>query len=367
MKKIIIIISVILGIIAIAFGAYFAWQKSKDILEPPIAEQSPILDTASKIIEQQKLKIISDQPAFYYWLTNSTTTADIFYINQVGQILKIKEDGDDEIISDRQIDNLQSVEANKDGGKIIVKYGGNFEIYDLTKKIWQPLQKISAASFSPDGTKIAYLENAAVNSTLSNLITKDLINAKLKPTKILSLNQVDFNLDWISANKIILTQKSSNFVESEAWQIDIKKKTISPFASGNGLMINFAKDGSWGLKFSLDFQKEPKLELIDSSGVSKANLGFSALPNKCLVTLSNIYCAISESYNTIKAPALPDDYFKKAVYFSDKIYQIGINENNFSAVFSETLPIIDAANFEISNNKLFFINRYDNKIYSLEF
>src|SRR3972149_4708019 len=96
MKKIIIIISVILGIIAIVFGAYFAWKK---------------------------LKIISDQPAFYYWLTNSTTTADIFYINQVGQILKIKEDGDDEIISDRQIDNLQSVEANKDGGKIIVKHG----------------------------------------------------------------------------------------------------------------------------------------------------------------------------------------------------------------------------------------------------
>ncbi len=367
MKKIIIIISVILGIIAIVFGAYFAWKKSKEILEPPIIDQRPIIDNQQQItLAEQKLKIISDQPAFYYWLTNSTTTADIFYINQVGQILKIKEDGDDEIISDRQIDNLQSVEANKDGGKIIVKHG-SFEIYDLAKKIWQPLQNVSAAAFSPDGTKIAYLENTSANSTLSNLTTKDLINAKLKPVKIISLNQVDFDLNWISANKIILTPKSSNLVEAEAWQIDIKKKTISPFANGDGLMINFAKDGSWGLKFSIDFQKKLKLELIDSSGVSKANLGFSALPNKCLVTLSNIYCAISESYNTIKAPALPDDYFKKAVYFSDKIYQIGINENNFSAVFSETLPIIDAANFEISNNKLFFINRYDNKIYSLEF
>ena len=141
MKKIIIIISVILGIIAIVFGAYFAWKKSKEILEPPIIDQRPITDNQQQIaLAEQKLKIISDQPAFYYWLTNSTTTADIFYVNQVGQILKIKEDGEDEIISDRQIDNLQSVEANKDGGKIIVKYGGNFEIYDLTKKIWQPLQ-----------------------------------------------------------------------------------------------------------------------------------------------------------------------------------------------------------------------------------
>ncbi|MEK7593151.1 MAG: hypothetical protein AAB464_00310, partial [Patescibacteria group bacterium] len=351
---------------AIAFGAYFAWQKSKEILQPPIVDKQLTTDNLQLTSPTaQKLKIISDQPAFYYWLANSTTTNDIFYANQAGQILKIKEDGDDEIISDREIDNIQSVEANKDGGKIIVKHD-SFEIYDLNKKIWQLVQNVSAVAFSPDGTKIAYLEKSGGNSAISNLMIKELIGAKPKTTKILSLNQIDFDLKWISADKIILSPKSSNLVNAEAWQINIKKKTIAPFAEGDGLTLNFAKDASWGLKFSLDFQKKSKLELIDAGGVSKANLSFFTLPNKCLITLNNLYCAISENYNTIKAPALPDDYFKKAVYFSDALYQISINENNFSGIFNEVRPAIDAANLEISNSKLFFINRYDNMIYGLE-
>lgn len=371
MKKLIVVIIIILIISAIAFGVYFAWQKSKDILEPSSSGQQTTDYGLSPASVESKLKIISDQPAFYYWLANSTTSQEIFYVNQAGQILKVKENGlpaqagDDEIISDRKIENIQSAEANKEGGKIIVKHG-NFEIYDLNKKIWQLIQNVSAVTFSPDGRKIAYLENGAGNSVISNLVIKDLTNEKLKPTKILSLNQIDFDLKWISADKIILLPKSSNLVNAEAWQVDIKKKTIALFAEGDGLMFNFAEDGSWGLKFSLDFQKKSKLELIDSSGASNANLNFSTLPNKCLVTLNNLYCAISENYNTIKVPALPDDYLKKAVYFSDALYQISINENNFSGIFNEARPAIDAANFEISNSKLFFINRYDNKIYGLD-
>lgn len=365
MKKIFIIISIILIFSAIIFGVYFAWKKSKEILEPSVINKQLTTDNEQLTSPTiQKLKIISDQPALYYWLANSTTSQEIFYANQASQILKIKENGDDEIISDREIDNFQSIEANKDGDKIIVKHV-SFEIYDLNKKIWQPLGNISAVTFSPDGNKIAYLENAATGN-LNNLIIKDLTNEKLKPTKILSLNQIDFDLKWISTDKIILTPKSSNLVNAEAWQIDVKKKTIASFAEGDGLMLNFAKDGSWGLKFSLDFQKKSKLELIDASGVSKANLSFSTLPNKCLVTFNNLYCAISENYNTIKAPALPDDYLKKAVYFGDALYQISINENNFSGIFNEARPVIDAVNFEILNNRLFFINRYDNKIYGLE-
>lgn len=380
MKKLFIIIAVILIFSAIAFGVYFAWKKSKEILEPPVIDQRLTTNDLQPTSEAgRKLKIISDQPTLAYWLatrTNADLTqinAEIYYLNFNGQILKANEEGEDEIISDRQIENIQSVEANKDGAQIIVKYAVNsnvsrFEIYDLSKKTWQLIQNISAVTFSPDGKKIAYLEhpNSALQMRPSELIIKDLTSAKPKITKILPLNQVDFDLKWILADKIILTPKPSNLISGEAWQIDLKKKTIALFAEGDGLMLNFAKDASWGLKSSSDFQKKLNLELIDANGVSKANLGFSTLPEKCLITASNLYCAISENYNTIKEPSLPDDYLKKAVYFSDALYQISINENNFLGIFNESQPAIDAFNFEISDNRLFFINRYDNKIYGLE-
>lgn len=365
MKKIFIIISVVLVVLAVAFGVYFGWKKSKEILGPPMtSDESGIGDQESGIAAESKLKIVSDQPAFYYWLKTAATSSEIFYANSSGQILKIKENGDDEIISERQIENLQLIEANKDGDKIIVK-SDRFEIFDAKKMVWQAIPNVSAATFSPDGGKIAYLDDSAI----SNLTIKDLLSAKQSPIKILSLNQNDFGLKWLSSEKILLLPKPSASIMGEIWEIDIKKKSLKKFLEGFGLTVNWAKDNSLGLKFSVNQQKESQLVLIDNTGSAKANFSFSSLPDKCLITLTKLYCAISRSYNTIKEPILPDDYLKRAAYSNDAIYELKLEEgedNPLTAVFNENQPVLDAINFNLSDNRLFFTNRYDNKIYSLE-
>ena len=407
-KKIITIMAVVLGIIAIGIGAYFAYKKSKEILTPGAGvEQAGEFGIAPGTGEKKKLQIISDQPVFDYWVTGgplvfiqdqtsktvsvvaksvtATSTAtstlesaatstlknlekQVFYFNQSGQIFRAKE-GEDEMISDRTFENLQKIEANNDGLMMIVRYGNltspQLELFSLISKMWQPLEKVSAATFSPDGTKIAYLEAGA--KITSNLMIRDLVGKKKQTTKIFSLTQRDFDLNWFDNNKIILFQKPSYLYNSEFFAIDIKNKTISPFISGNGLMLNWAKDnGEFGLKFESDSKgANGKLNLIDKNGTNRANMGFSTLPNKCSIGLAKIYCAIPQSYTSFQEPKLPDEYLKRAAYSTDAIYEIDINQNTFSGLYGEAEPALDAEHFTPFDNQLLFVYRYDNKVYSL--
>ena len=107
-----------------------------------------------------------------------------------------------------------------------------------------------------------------------------------------------------------------------------------------------------------------KLSLIDDLGTVKANLDFTTLPEKCLVSEPQIYCAIPKSIPA--KTVLPDDYLKKALYFSDLFYQIDITQNSSLEIFEPTDLVIDAINLKLIDGKLLFINRYDNKLYSLE-
>ena len=406
-KKIITIIAVVLGIIAIGIGAYFAYKKSKEILTPGAGvEQAGEFGIASGTAEKKKLQVVSDQPVFDYWATggplvfindqtsatisvvakavNATSTVtstqstatsslaslekQVFYFNKSGQIFRAK-DGEDEMVSDRIFENLQKIEANNDGLMVIVRYGSltspQLELFSLVSKMWQSLEKVSAAAFSPDGTKIAYLE-AGVKIT-SNLMIRDLVGKKKQTSKIFSLTQKDFDLNWFDNNKIILVQKPSYLYGSEFFSIDIKNKTISSFISGNGLMLNWSKEnGEFGLKFESDIKgANGKLNLIDKSGTNRANMGFLTLPSKCSIGLAKIYCAIPQSYTSFQEPKLPDEYLKRAAYSTDAIYEIDINQNIFSGLYGETEPALDIAHFTPFDSQLLFVNRYDDKVYGL--
>ena len=365
MKKLILVITIIVFIFAISFGVYFAWEKSQEILNPPAADnQSQNYQFQPQEPKGETLKILSDQTVFAYWTAENSTSSEIFYINESGQILKIK-DKEDEIISDRPIENLQQTKANKNGSKIIVKQGASsapkFEIFDIGKKIWQSLNNASAADFSPDGKSVAYLENTAKSS---NLMTKDLSSSKQTSSKILSFNQKDFDLKWLASDKIFLIPKPSSEIEGEIWEVDIKKKTLKLFDKGLGLTINWSKDSSYGLRF-VSAKPEGKLNLIDSSGAIKANINFLTLPEKCWVSLVNLYCAVFYSYTSKSLPILPDDYLKKAVYFEDKIYSIDLNKNSFEQLNIYPQSSIDAVNLSVLGKNILFINRYDKKIYQL--
>ena len=374
MKKIIIIISVILGIVAMGLGVYFAWQKTKTILTPPgIGQQPTASNQQSTTGEQQpaaaqKLKILSDQPIFDYWIfypAATSTDSKIFYLSQDGKIFELK-DGKSEAVSSEPIGNIQMIKSSLDGKRVLIKFGDfispKFIIFNTEAKVFELLpENITAAAFSPDAKKIAYLEK---NS--GNLMIKDLIGAKPKTVKVLSFNQKDFDLDWILAEKIVLTPKPSAFYRTSSWMIDINKKTLIALGTEvNGLMMKWSADGKAGLQFSSQSEgREGRLNLINEQGAVQAVLDFITLPDKCFISQPKIYCAVPESIPA--KTVLPDDYLKRAVYFKDVFYQIDITQNSLSEILAGTEPTLDATRLNLVDNKLLFINRYDNGLYSLE-
>lgn len=373
MKKTIIIICIVLGIAAMALGVYFAWKKSKEILTPPSADLQPITydlrpttnDQRPTTAAGQNLKFVSDQPIFDYWIY-ATSTKQIFYLNQEGKILKVKESGEDEIVSPQIIENLQQIKSSNDGSRVLIKSGSadppQFNIFNAAEKIWELLpSEIIAADFSPDNQKIAYLKT---NNDKSDLIIQTF--GATKTETIISIFQKDSDLKWLNENTILLLPKPSSEFNAEIWAVNTKNKTLNVLASGRGLITNWSADGSLGIKFSVDQKRNSRLDLIDTQGTLRANFDFSTLPEKCLIANEEkIFCAVPQSNNSIKEPILPDDYLKRAVYFEDFIYVMNLKENNFEMIYSGPEPIIDAFRFSSADNQLFFINRYDNKLYGL--
>ncbi len=84
-----------------------------------------------------------------------------------------------------------------------------------------------------------------------------------------------------------------------------------------------------------------------------------------------IYFAAPDSFSV--GEVLPDDYWKKKIYTADSIYTIPLSSED-QRPLGIALPLfissdeltIDADQLEVVGNKLYFINRYDNKLYSLD-
>ena len=402
-KKIIIITVIVLCVIALGAGVYFAWKKTRTILTPPDSSPQNSVNGQSISINNlagsssdgavaSKLSVISDNTIYGYWVFNSNFSAatasstqnassaqkiqgsGVFYVGRDGIIYKVKADDADEALTSSSIENFQSLKSSLDGKRVIIKSGNSgaskFVVYNSENNIFESLpDKITAADFSPDGKKAAYFSANAGDPGKSDLITKSLIDLKQKPATLLSLYQGDFGLNWISQNKITLVPKPSAFYPASIWAVDVVKKTLSRLTSEenglNGLIVNWSSDGKIGLQFSSSMEGRSRiLNLINDQGEVMANFEFVTLPEKCFVSDPKIYCAIPQSIPD--KSALPDDYLKNAVYFVDSLYQIDITSNSFERIFDGNASAIDAINLNFVDGKLFFINKYDSKLYVLE-
>jgi len=283
-------------------------------------------------------------------------------LNSVGQVVKT-ETADERIVSASEIASINSVKTLKDGELALVSIGNpknpQFSIFDTTSNSWNPLPNtIYAVSPSPDGKEIAYLDR---KGTITNIMisTPDL----KKPRKVISLHILDSEILWSGANTLLLLEKPSAITTNSAWAVNTKNGTMERIAQANGLIISSSLSG--GLRFSIEGNQR-KLELTSPDGKEVVSqLPFITLPQKCTFDAKYLYCAVPQ--NLSNNVVLPDDYLKKAFYSLDTIYKYNLTSGDIEELFSSyELEAVDAVDLEVDGGVLYFLNRYDSFVYSLD-
>ncbi|MBI3046208.1 MAG: hypothetical protein HYY86_01515 [Candidatus Harrisonbacteria bacterium] len=359
MKKYLKIIVTILILIAIGFGLYYFFKKS------PVAQDflggifPGTFKTGEKTgvqpIAGEKLQALTQDPIFDYWINSKT--GNIYYLTPVGQIIRVS-GGQEELVNSQTLNRLNQLTASPDGTSATAKFSypdfPTFSIFDTVANAWHPLPAGTlAAAWSPTASEIAYLDNKALK--ILNLVNQ-------KTAEVLKLTQKEAELYWRPDSKILLTNGLlSSELESQIWSINPANKTITPLLSEVGLAVKWSLDGKFGIRLK-SVNRAPLLGLIDENGQTLAELTFVTLPSKCLIREKKIYCAVPK--NLPERVNLPEDYYKKAVYFEDNFYLIDLNTGGVSTIFSPDSPI-DAEHLELDGDRLLFKNRLDEKLYQL--
>ena len=379
-KRILRIIVIVLIIAGIGAGAYFLWMwlGSKTVANLPGTGQAPTtevvnvgeggaigaqINTSEQTTTQapqtvtQKLSIFIDTPVSEYWLNSKDNS--VYFANLAGQIIKINSNGTRQLASSQTLNNLHSIMPSADGSLAIAEFNypelPTFSIFSASSTSWQPLPAgaISAAA-SPDSQKIAYTNKNSLN--ILDLTTQ-------KTSKAQDLSQVGLNIDWITGQNILLTSESAVDSRGYVYSFDLTTKILKTLVSGEyGVDINWANDGALGIKLN-STDRVPKLSLIDNFGSNVVNFAFLTVPEKCLLLSQKVYCGIPK--NIRQGIILPDDYYTKNDYFVDDIFEMDLPTRKITKIFDGNNVALDAYDLKLKDNNLLFINRYDNKVYSL--
>jgi len=361
MKKTIITISIILIIITAGFLIYL-WTRPQPVEDFEVVDL--IADNIQEIdgaeIIDEKLKILSQEEVLGYSI--NPATKHIYIINVLGEIKKI---GGPEVekISSQKIKGINSIKSSKDGRKILINFNypnqSTFSIYNIIDSKWTPLSKNTlAADWHPENSnEIIYLNR-------NSLRILNLDRDKSRP--VLNIHLTNSNLNWVSPSEVIIIERPSSKYISSAWLINLSTKRIEKITSGKGLIIN--QGGGWRLRSAYGVGDDSLSLIKAETNKVVSSFKFKTLASKCMINQDNIYCAVPSQLpsNII----LPDDYLSKAFMSNDIIYSFNINTESqlleSKIIYNESDVIVDATDIKIVDDQLYFINRYNQRLYSLK-
>jgi hypothetical protein len=381
-QKFVKIMAIVLIIILLIAGGYYFWQwlDSKggikniidygkppitsiidtgddDLTEPKKEDDTGIISQEPQIVSQ-KLSILINSPIFEYWFNAKEDS--LYFANLDGQIIRINNDNTRQLVSSQILNNLHSIKTSNDGSLALAEFNypqmPTLSIFSTGSTNWQPLPfDTISASFSPDSKKIAYTDKDNLNI---------LYLASQNTSKIQEMSQIGLRLNWLKDSELLFHSDPSVETMGYIYSFGLEQKTLETLINGEyGLDINWAQDGDLGIKLST-IERKPRLSLIDNFGNTTANLTFLSMPEKCLIESQKVYCGVPK--NIRSGITLPDDYYKKAEYFIDDIFVIDLSEKTVSKIFDGDEVALDIHNLRIKDESLLFINRYDNKLYSLK-
>lgn len=314
------------------------------------------------ITQPSYLRILTSSKAYGFFVdTEATSTPNIYYLSDDGIHRMTVEGGNDVLVAPikQYVQNISST-----SGGMIVKTtdsnGTNPHSYIFTPRTETLIElpdTVVAATLNHDGSRVASLISESTGVSRIVISNADLSS----PKTVLSFAQTGFNIAWPNQETIYLMQPPSNVAQSSVWKVDVASSTINNIiAPQTGMIASFSEASPYMMVFS-----RYALALESSiDGTTILSLP-QTLPSKCAWGESAIYCGVPQGYP--KGVILPDSYLQRAFYSVDSLYRIDLSTKQSGEVTLSNLPALDINSPILLENQelLIFINRYDQKLYSM--
>ncbi|PIR86860.1 MAG: hypothetical protein COU11_03330 [Candidatus Harrisonbacteria bacterium CG10_big_fil_rev_8_21_14_0_10_49_15] len=364
MKRKLIIIGIVLVLTLVVVGYFFALPYMDDtateVNDPTIEE-----GTREELVVAPVPLAVTMASVFDYWVRADDSS--IYYVTPGGTILQKTVGQEAEIVSTLALEGLRSVTPSNDGSLAIIEFGPDnqpqFRIFNATSRSWRSLpETVRAATWSPDATRIAYLEHDELPAGQITLYLLDIASGVSQ--RVSSIHLLDAELAWPTADALYISTPASGQAESYLWRYLIGDGTwqlvIGPQRS---LAVNWIPDTDRVILF------EPRENSVSVGFLPELVGGerfFKTLPSKCTAAENILYCAVPQD-------SLPvnffDEYHMRGLYTADSLLAVDFTTEERVTLWLDDFaaPIgIDAYRLEIAGDHLYFMNRYDGRLYSLE-
>ncbi|MAF79805.1 hypothetical protein CL629_01870 [bacterium] len=326
----------------------------------------PLSETGSAVssISRGEVSKISDQSVFSYWVQQDT--GEVFYFTSDGLVFLAEEGGDIEISSQTLPSSLRETRVSPKGRLVLGLFGTRefpkWGVYDSVDGVWRPLPSgIIDAVWGADERKIIVRLEDGPDLSLGTI---DLEKDGLPFTsKIRDFRLKEVSMLWSSSSKLYLIEKPLVETLSRTWELDLEDRSLRLLSSiEEGVILQGSPDGSAFLKFV-----SPDIFMILNEHLENTIPTITlTLPQKCGFGADEIYCFVPDA-DVFEDEGFFDDYAKKRIYTTDILVTSGIEEPGEDTIFvsgRNEIPVIDGLSPSLARGVFYFINRYDNYLYS---
>ena len=401
MKRILIILSIIIIVAGVAVLFYLFTRTVSPMGTTPLGQTGALpgaptqqgsptqSGTTTGSSTPSRFGIISNDPAIAYYVDARNNTTII----EPNGFIETITNGQGTVISSSGFQNIIGASFSYDGKKIIVLSGDQADpetsLFDLTTRSWTALpQGMQSPAWSPYSYQIGYLANAATGIESIDLLNAGVPNAK--PSILMALNMQDAILRWPAKNTLVISDEPSAYTIGSAWLFNIAGKTLTPAVFEYPAMESIWSDATntIGLVFSGSSGNQGgQLSLLSQSG-GQENITFVTLPSKCVFSeisalrpshhpradprrlpnhhqRSTFTARFPVTKRLYQSPASQTNTTKRSFSRADDFYEIDTANGGLNSVFSDPTQNLDATDLAVFNGTLFFINRYDQKLYGI--
>jgi len=378
-KKVFIISTVLLVIILFFLGIYnFAFKKSTPSSSKPIVQTVPEKSEQEKLIQKKSKKIIpiSEQAVIGKPIFDKKNETIAYYSAKDGTVWSAQADGSKESqIADTELAGIKNVFWANGGEKVITEFkkGNNssFYFYNHKEKKGFPLKDgMDTVVWDSAGTKIFYkyydadskkrtlnISNPDGNEwqSLTELIDRDVSIAQIPSTSLLSFWNAPKAQDKTYFKSVNMTGGeptlilSNRFGADYLWAPNGKQALVSSLANSESKMVT--------------------LGMVTPEG-NYTELNIPTIVSKCVWSFDGktIYYALPGGIPTNSI--MPDEYQEKKFTTEDTFWKLNIETGKKERIVeaNDIVEKYDSSELFLSTTQsaLYFVNRIDGKIYSIE-